>query len=70
MTRVPSLASAIRGRARSGRRELLTTDLALRGGPQGACTWGAVDGGHAAPWNHVPRSASDGSHFEQPDQEL
>jgi hypothetical protein len=71
MTKVPSLASAIRGCARSGRRELLTSDLALRGGgAQGACTWGTVDGGHAAPRNHVPRSASDGSPFEQPDQEL
>jgi hypothetical protein len=47
MTRVPSLASALRDCARSGRRELLTSDLALRGGAQGACTWGAVDG-HAA----------------------
>ena len=62
MTGATSLAGAIRG---SGRRELLTIDLALQGGGHGA-----FDGGHAAPWDHVPRSASDGSPFEQPDQEF
>ena len=71
MTSAPSLAGAIRGRARNGRRELLTIDPALQGGgAHGAFTCGPFDGGRAAPWDHVPRSASDGSPFEQPDQEF
>ena len=71
MTRVPRLASAIRGCARNGRRELLTIDPALQGGgAHGAFACGPFDSGRAAPWDHVPRSAPDGSPFEQPDQEL
>jgi hypothetical protein len=65
-----SLRSAVRSRANDGEREILTTDVALQGGAHSALTWRALDSGHAELRDHVPRSASDGSPFEQPDQEL